>query len=1531
MAGEPVKGFVTRKVDALLVYLVCTQRAHAREMLADLLWDDLPQTKALTNLRVVLTSLRKHLASHVTITRDTVTLNPEAKVWVDTSVFEEHLAAHQEQDILQNGSQAKRIAHALDLYRGEFLAGFFIRGARGFNDWLIRERERLHQLAMHGLQLLVAYKLEQGEYQAGIAHAMRWVELDPLVEDAYYQLMRLLVYTGQRGAALFQYERFHEVLQSELGIDPSERIQEAYKRILAGELPAPPPPGGVIERMPRSVGACPYRGLAAFREVDAPFFFGREAFTARLVDAVQHKAIVAVILGASGSGKSSTVFAGLLPHLRKRPSWQIITFRPGNRPFQALASALLHTLEPGLSDTDLLIQAGKMRDALSDGTVPLFNVALHVLKKHAAGKRLLLVIDQFEELYTLCPDESLRRHFLDMLLSSVEEGLDHRVSPLSLLLTLRADFMGQALSHRPFADALQDGSLLLGPMNREELQAAIEKPAEMQGAAFEAGLVQRLLDDVGEEPGNLPLLEFALSLLWEQMDQGWMTHTAYEEIGRVDGALARYAEEVYDELMDAEKARARAIFVQLVQPGEGTEDTRRVAIRQDFSKEVWGLIQHLADKRLVVTGRNEAGQETAEVVHEALIASWQRLKVWMDADRAFRTWQEGLRVAIRSWEDSEQDVGALLRGGPLVTAEEWLDERGHELSTAEGSFIKASVDMRTQVQERRERRRRRTVIGLATGLVIALVLALVAGQQWRRADVAGEYAIAERAMAQTAQSLEEEQRVTAQANAAAASTAKALEAEQRVTAQANAAAAATARAEEELAKEDALVQASIGLAAQALLELEGTNPELVVPLALEALENYPYTWQAERALGMAVLENRIQSILKHKAMIISVTWSPSGDRLATASFDHTVKIWDATAGEALHTQSHEDQVRYAVWSPDGSRLLSIDFGGTTKIWDPTTGEEQFSLTGQDRLYAAEWSPTGDQIVTAGGDNTAKIWDTSTGEEKFTFAKHSASIRWVTWSPSGERLATASYDGTAMIWDTASGEHLTTLEGHSEAVTFAIWSPSGDRLVTTSNDHTAIIWDTTSWERLFTLEHKHVLNRAQWSPDGSNIFVVGNGIADLWDADNGEKIFSLLPLDFDQNTCLGGFSPSGEHVAAFSYDRVVRVWDTTTGEELHTLLGHDAPIPGPMQPPCATWSPSGHRLATADVGGTVIVWDISPVQLTLSGEDEWMFGTAWSPSGDRIVTTNQDSARIWDTETGEELLYFPIKTEGDDNESTGINTVIWSPDGNKILTTDEGDGWAGVQGWTAVYDAHTGYELIAIPSLGHWDSSSAWFPTGDRILLIGDDGQLEIWDVETRENLLSVNPPYALEIGSFPLGTAVSPKGDQFIVTYENGAVNVYNTKTGGEELSLSVSDTPTWGPKWSPDGRYFFTISADDPGGRKWDAVTGELLMEFKNLGGPPIWSPRGDRFLTTSFAGSIFVIDAKTGAELLKFDTGEILMSADWSPDGTRLIVGDTSGRARVYPAWQSLEELIAYAKECCVIRELTATERELFGLSPK
>ena len=277
---------------------------------------------------------------------------------------------------------------------------------------------------------------------------------------------------------------------------------------------------------PRAVRECPYRGLGAFREADAAFFRGRDHFVDRVVASVMRQPVVAVIVGSSGSGKSSAVFAGLIPRLRRTGEWLVAPFRPGPRPFDALAGALIDILEPDIDEADRLVQGQKLVAPLQLGELPVGNVARQHWQGHTET-HLLLVVDQAEELYTLCPDPETQRRFLDVLLDAVASRAPHR-HDVVLLIALRADFMGHALAHRRFADTLQDSSLLMGPMSRDELRTAIEQPARHQGAAFEAGLVERLLDDVGHEPGHLPMLEFALTLLWDEQVNGLLTHDGYD-------------------------------------------------------------------------------------------------------------------------------------------------------------------------------------------------------------------------------------------------------------------------------------------------------------------------------------------------------------------------------------------------------------------------------------------------------------------------------------------------------------------------------------------------------------------------------------------------------------------------------------------------------------------------------------------------------------------------------------------------------------------------------------------------------------------------------------------------------------------------------------------------------------------------------------------------------------------------------------------------------------------------------------------
>ena len=456
----------------------------------------------------------------------------------------------------------------------------------------------------------------------------------------------------------------------------------------------------------------PYRGLSAFREEDSPFFFGRDNFVKQLVTAVRQQSLVAVI-GSSGSGKSSVVFAGLIPELRQEPDWLIVDFRPGSQPFNVLRDTLLPLLNATDGQPDL---ATAFIQRLKSGDLTLSDVLQGLMGNDSGIHHLLLIIDQFEELYTLGSDAETRQRFTDVLLQTSE------LDGLTILLAMRADFMGQAATHRSFADALQNATYILGPMNDGELAEVVEEPAQVAGSTFEAGLVTRVLDDLNKEPGHLPILEFALTLLWDQQEKWALTHAAYEAIGEINGTLASYAENAFVELSESERQQARHIFLQLVQPGAGTEDTRRQATISEVGEENWELVQWLADKRLVVTNKHPDKEETVEIVHEALIQEWGRLRGWMDTDRRFREWQERLRVALSQWQEAGEDESALLRGTVLAEAQGWLVDRAREIPPREQSFIEDSVAAQERIRARKLRRRN---IALAVSLLAALLFGLL--------------------------------------------------------------------------------------------------------------------------------------------------------------------------------------------------------------------------------------------------------------------------------------------------------------------------------------------------------------------------------------------------------------------------------------------------------------------------------------------------------------------------------------------------------------------------------------------------------------------------------------------------------------------------------------------------------------------------------------------------------------------------------------------------------------------------------------
>lgn len=484
-------------------------------------------------------------------------------------------------------------------------------------------------------------------------------------------------------------------------------------------LPAYPPtdaarpgdePSESTARPVLPVTPCPYRGLEPFEAEHAANYFGRGAMVQKLLDKLAVTNFVAVI-GPSGSGKSSLVRAGLITALRegKLPSsksWDCAILRPGEDPLRALAQPLVERMAATMTPVDRLSETRKLADRLRNDALPLGDALAHLHEQPDHPPRLLLLIDQFEETFTLCADEALRRTFLTALLTAAETAW------VMVLFTVRADFFGRILEDEHFGKRVDAGLVNVLPMSEAERRAAIEQPALNASRRFEEGLVQRILDAVAAAPGELPLLEFALTELWErQTPDGLLTHAAYEAMGELTGAIAQRADETLKSFKADEQAAVRKVFTRLVrvaQPDEGAKDTKRRIGLDELDATEQPLVRKLADARLLVTGRDEeTGEETVEVAHEALIRNWRELQSWLNGDREFLLWRQRLHTMLANWQASGRDAGALLRGALLTEGRGWLQTRATDLSEQEQNFITASQTAAEQEAQEREAARQR--------------------------------------------------------------------------------------------------------------------------------------------------------------------------------------------------------------------------------------------------------------------------------------------------------------------------------------------------------------------------------------------------------------------------------------------------------------------------------------------------------------------------------------------------------------------------------------------------------------------------------------------------------------------------------------------------------------------------------------------------------------------------------------------------------------------------------------------------------
>ncbi|MBW4613408.1 MAG: CHAT domain-containing protein [Desmonostoc vinosum HA7617-LM4] len=1117
---------------------------------------------------------------------------------------------------------------------------------------------------------------------------------------------------------------------------------------------------------PEVIPPNPYQGLSAFGEEDAAFFFGREVLVNNLVQATHAEPLVAVI-GPSGSGKSSVVFAGLIPQLRSQGSWLIESFRPGNQPFYQLASALVRQLEPEVSETEKLRSAVGLAADMQQGKVTLLHVASRIIERNS-DKRLLLFADQFEELYTLC-QKGEQESFIDTLLQAIHH------QRITVVFTLRADFYGYVLSNRAFRDALQEFTpQLVSSMSREELQAAIALPAQKLEVQFEAQLQERILDDVGLEPGNLPLLEFALTRLWSKQQNRILTHQAYTEIGGVKQALANHAQQIYHQLSVTEQKQAQRIFVQLVRPGEGTEDTRRLATRKEVGEENWVLISYLAgyQARLVVTGRDDNSKEdTVEVVHEALIREWITLREWMNANRQFRVWQERLKVAMLEWKNSSHDSGALLRGVPLTVAKDWLQKRSEQMTQQERDFIAASTSQRDREKQERDRQRQMRAIAACCFSAITLILAGVASFGWRSA------AIREiTSLIITADAL-----LNSNEQKALKTSLKAVEKMQHIP------------------------WVDTDTRTQVELTLLNTVDNVAAPNTLggHASAVYGVSFSPDgKMLASASDDNtvklwntatgkEIKTLFGHTNIINDVRFSPDGKILASASYEGTVKLWNIDTGQVINTftTGHANAAMGISFSPDGKILASAYGDKTVRLWDTATGREIKILYGHtDWVNSVSFSPDGKILASSGNDGTVRLWNTDTGQEIKTLTGHSSWVYSVSFSPDGKILASAGRDRIVKLWDTATGQEIKTLSGHRDWVNSVSFSRNGKILASASRDSTVKLWDTATGQEIKTLTgHTNAVLDVSFSSNGKMLATASyDNTVKLWDTATDQEIKTLTGHRNWVNDV--SFSPDGKILASASSDNTVKLWNTSTGQENKTLYGHRNWVSG------VSFSPDGKMLASASGDYTVKLWDLTTGQeiKTLTVHKNAVYDVSFSPDGKILATASYDkTVKLWDTATGQEIKTLTGHTNA-------VRNVSFSPDGKMLASASDDN-------TVKLWNVATGQEIKTLAGHRNWVYGVSFSPDGKILASASYDNTVKLWDTVTGQEIRTLS-----EHRSWVGGVSFSPDGKILASASADNTVKLWNVATGQEIKTLSGHMSRVNGVSFSPDGKMLATVSDDN-------------------------------------------------------------------------------------------------------------------------
>ncbi|MGH9085886.1 MAG: BTAD domain-containing putative transcriptional regulator [Acidimicrobiales bacterium] len=1338
----------------LSVLVVHGHEVVANERLADALWGDEPPASAGKVVQGCIVRLRKALGPTSIETHSTGYRLSLGDDDVDLHRFERLLGRAREQLALRAPDRALRTAEeALALWRG-----------RPFDDvdgWDAAriEASRLEELRLEAEDLRLDAALRSGRHTEVLATARRMVDAAP-TRERRWELLALAQYrSGSQADALRTLLEARRQLAQELGLDPGPGIIGLEQSILNHdtELQAPTIAAVVDD-------TCPWPGLLAYSVDDADGFAGRDR---EIDDALARLASdgVLVVVGPSGSGKSSLVRAGVCGKLL-RDGQRVVVMTPGPRPLEALR------------------------------------------RRELAGA--VLVVDQCEEAVTACDDEAQRDGFFALI-------AEHAAWHAPLVVSLRADRLGDLSSHADFARLVERGLFLLGPMDEPGLRAAIERPAHAAGLLLEPGLVDLVVRDVLDEPGALPLMSHALQQTWLRREGRTLTVAGYTETGGIRTAVARSAEAVYAALDRDDQTKLRDLLLRLVTPVEDGAPARtrlpRGAIAGDAGYQ--RLVEQLVDARLLTTDG-----EVVELAHEALARAWPRFHDWQAEDREGARTLRHLNSAAAGWDVLRRPDSELYRGERLAGVVDWQERSDPDLTATEVAFLDASVARQraelqaaeVQVEHERQsvRRLRRLVTGVASFAVVALLATVLALQQRNAADDQARIAEARELAAEALEARPYDRALLLAVEAVRrwddpetqGALLTTIARSPRITGMIRGADGVPFRRLDVAPSGERLVTSdaagAVGVYDIATREVFANLP---TDTTVRGSPNYSpdgdsiamtssvveCSWRCTKATNGVEVRDADDvgadpiRFLGLEDGPTTVVWSPDGMRVAAAApflenerSSDPIAVWDVDrpgnptqtlvprfVGEDFRPIPGEGTPAWLAFARDGQTLYASG-AGPVSVLDIASGRVETTIDGLGGLALSDDGTT--IAVRSDTARSVQLLDTATGATTAELRGHEDIVTTASFSADGTLLATASLDETIGIWDVASGDRIAVLRGHAGSITDVAFDDTAAALYSTAADRSLVTWDLDGSAGLAEQLAAPSIDVAREStvvvsPAGDRLAVLLEQSMRLVDVETGAVLD--VPSLRGHTPTWASFSPDGERVAAIDSLGQPRLWRTDDGELL---------VQGPLGSQgygAIAFSADGRSVLTSDLSGDVVEHDGVTLERTGRsielGPGEPALRLWTGPEGRFAV------ARLnLDTNDGTALVFGDID-QGTVNREVHLDGAVlrggFSAEGGRFA-------WGATDGRVGVIDVGSGE--VAGPSDPMHTGPVEWVafsPDGETLATLGFDGLVALSsadDARPRARLLpgAVNLNGALLYG---------PDGHTVEVVYRDGSALRFDT------------------------------------------------------------------------------------------------------------------------------------------------------------